>query len=1295
MSPHRVTPSSVRRPLSSGRRGFALIITITLLAFLVLLLVSLASLTRVETQVASNNQSLAQARQNALMALNVALGQLQRHTGPDQRVTATADLAAAASGERLTAGSPAFNTVAVNGTVNGLLPTGATASVQTGTRWWTGVWGRSSTTYATPGASPYDQTPSPILLNWLVSGNEDRTFTTDANGLVTASTSDGRIAANSPPFTPGAPVNWAAAGLDPATPDGWADRSAYAKLEIKSSGQKAVLLVGPKTAGDQAATNGEAAVERYVVAPVKDISVPSSTVPGAGTSGNTTIGRYAWWVGDEGVKASYALADPRAGKNNPGGADADAADSRLRLMTSSRSGVELVPGFPAYPTANDPNSAIRLERLMQMPQAVLLDTTPTSETQRSHFHDFTPKAVGVLSNTLSGGLRKDLTHYFEMSQSDWNASDLAGKGIIPATHSPNWGASGYAPKWDWLYSFYNTNPSVSSPSLVVRPETSTQVGIAPVITQFRMIAFTDLAMIAPGTDVQRIPAGRSYQLPIRSNVAFVLANPYNVTLTAPANTYEFVLKNTYTSSNPPIPDAPNKTPGGLVIGASPLSHGYDESYGSLVLMRAPNDNVTKSMLDTVRYTLPAFSIPPGGTCVLSVKGNTQVAGGILQPAIGAEDPVELELNNLGNPIVAKSRYFTAKNTLDFTTPGLPPPATNQPRTIALMYIHDQVFTTITLREKNNGPILQQLVDCGFSKTGETTGVEGEIIGNFHIKFMPPARRDMNSASPAVVFQYALFAQARPYMDLNLRSATVDHTAMDTPGKLWTPTSYAGGVSRGGVQPVAGGFTENLTPATWAENFGPETRSPVASQGIFFDFPRRASGQPPVLSIGQLQHASLTADDWHPGTTINYQPAYAVGNSYSYPFVTRGQAVQSRAKGWYKAPTNNIRYFDMAYLLNTALWDGFFFSGVPQSGAAFEPLNPRYALHNATAPNQVRSPYASAHLVSEGAFNINSTSHDAWVALLGGLNSLRVNNDAVADGVPFPRTLWQPTSNTSTANAGVSSYKPSGTGDDSYSGYRRLSSAEINVLAAEIVKRVRARGPFVSLSHFINRSLVAASSAFNSSINDADTSGNLAASPVPMGRGLAGPLQAAIDSTAAGINTFQTVSSDVVTANGAGAYGDRLLFAGEMLSTQAQRPFTTGEPGYNAQPAYFADKLVDLPNLDPVYGNAAPPGPQGRTSTGIPGWLLQGDVLQAIGPALSARSDTFVIRTYGEVVNPVDSTQTQARAWCEAVVQRIPEYVQPTGDTAETLPSALTSPDNKALGRAYKVVSFRWLSAEDI
>ncbi|HEY9249625.1 MAG TPA: hypothetical protein VIO38_10855, partial [Rariglobus sp.] len=77
------------------KNGFALLITITLLAFLVLLLVSLASLTRVETQVAGNNQKLSGARANALLALNLALGQLQKYAGPDQVVSARADITSA------------------------------------------------------------------------------------------------------------------------------------------------------------------------------------------------------------------------------------------------------------------------------------------------------------------------------------------------------------------------------------------------------------------------------------------------------------------------------------------------------------------------------------------------------------------------------------------------------------------------------------------------------------------------------------------------------------------------------------------------------------------------------------------------------------------------------------------------------------------------------------------------------------------------------------------------------------------------------------------------------------------------------------------------------------------------------------------------------------------------------------------------------------------------------------------------------------------------------------------------
>jgi hypothetical protein len=96
--------------------------------------------------------------------------------------------------------------------------------------------------------------------------------------------------------------------------------------------------------------------------------------------------------------------------------------------------------------------------------------------------------------------------------------------------------------------------------------------------------------------------------------------------------------------------------------------------------------------------------------------------------------------------------------------------------------------------------------------------------------------------------------------------------------------------------------------------------------------------------------------------------------------------------------------------------------------------------------------------------------------------------------------------------------------------------------------------------------------------------------------------------------------------------------------------------------------------------------------GIPGIIKQADLLQALGPVITARSDTFIVRTYGEVINPV-TNNTEGRAWLEAVVQRLPDFVDTANDAAE-LQSALNA-TNTSFGRRFRVVSFRWLSSDDI
>ena len=120
----------------------------------------------------------------------------------------------------------------------------------------------------------------------------------------------------------------------------------------------------------------------------------------------------------------------------------------------------------------------------------------------------------------------------------------------------------------------------------------------------------------------------------------------------------------------------------------------------------------------------------------------------------------------------------------------------------------------------------------------------------------------------------------------------------------------------------------------------------------------------------------------------------------------------------------------------------------------------------------------------------------------------------------------------------------------------------------------------------------------------------------------------------------------------------------------------------------------------------------NTAVGMPGDLMQQDLVQAFSPVMTARSDTFVIRCYGETDNPksLDAfgyPKAQARAWGEAVVQRVPEYLDQTdANLYSTNPPALQALGdgtpvgnvdlvNAALGRRFKIVSFRWLNESDL
>ncbi len=115
--------------------------------------------------------------------------------------------------------------------------------------------------------------------------------------------------------------------------------------------------------------------------------------------------------------------------------------------------------------------------------------------------------------------------------------------------------------------------------------------------------------------------------------------------------------------------------------------------------------------------------------------------------------------------------------------------------------------------------------------------------------------------------------------------------------------------------------------------------------------------------------------------------------------------------------------------------------------------------------------------------------------------------------------------------------------------------------------------------------------------------------------------------------------------------------------------------------------------------AFPKAEEGSIYTAAPGYLIQSDVLASLGNILTVRDDTFTVRAYGCVRNARNAILAQA--WCEAVVQRTMDYVDPTNAPAdrEYEPDGSKgkglSRANQVMGRKFRIVSFKWLDAWDI
>ena len=84
------------------RGGFALVIALGLMAFVLILILSVSTLVQVESRSSNAAKNMELAKSNALLGLRIAVGELQVHAGLDQRFTATSAITGASTNANIT-----------------------------------------------------------------------------------------------------------------------------------------------------------------------------------------------------------------------------------------------------------------------------------------------------------------------------------------------------------------------------------------------------------------------------------------------------------------------------------------------------------------------------------------------------------------------------------------------------------------------------------------------------------------------------------------------------------------------------------------------------------------------------------------------------------------------------------------------------------------------------------------------------------------------------------------------------------------------------------------------------------------------------------------------------------------------------------------------------------------------------------------------------------------------------------------------------------------------------------------
>lgn len=1187
--------------------GFTLVICLVLMTMLVVVALGLMTLASIELRKSTLEDPAALAKANARLALMQAIGQLQKTMGPDQRISAPADLL------RTTVRQPC----------------------------WTGAW-RTTLENGDPLLTRDDLTgglrdarwekkldPATQVMEWLVSGSGDPTKPTTADMV--------------------------------------------------------------------------ALVYQDNLALVEVPKVPVAKKTG-GTSGNC-----AWWTGDLGVRANLATGDPRskitADRKSP-------SDGGLyRVMASQAADMSLMEGNV---TLNDSQT----QRLTSGGE--LAFTAAGKDWTRKHVLDFTTQSYGVLADVVNGGLKRDLTAYFQGGGNVPDFKNLKGLAdgdplVGPAADAgesvkdSRYQAGG--PRFGLLRDWARSSVAFATPEVPAKlPEAdpaaasssksrslaneqpvklagNQRAGLQPILVE--ATNFTQMSTYLDKTAYVNIYQLRQFMYP-----RVVLWNPYNVKLKFDRalimiqgnGRQEMWTKNANANNLPPW-EFQEQTEWINFEGGRSTSFG---SWPFLFNSEGYND----PYMGSYYFAIPETIFEPGECLVFSPPRSAEYDGlSVYRP--GSYNLNNNELSCTVAPDPSRSYYVSASDIdggMDFLPTEFWYAPTNSVYVNGKFGVANQSddtrailkqvgkSNTITFEAFDALPqisVLSASLQYGAGREPriawskyehmpmqlvDKTNPKPTVIPNVRTRegirlrwFDEHPSNQINSGSltGTAHFEDALLADWNPRASFIVRSPW-ENIAGDVKGGPWffgayTRDLYDQAVSWDDQVPVPRNGRYHGNP------FGPPQEG--VERYVLFDVPRNETG---LVSLGQLQHVKLSELVWH--------PSYPIGNSLADPRLGTGgnkglhrtspvldktdsaklggfyeseigwsnDTVRSSGKGdWASAgrsilgelPARDNVVYDLSFEANRSLWDRYYLS----SGSADEkrkfladPLNAplpngRLCLAPATRATATEASLSDFHqsayqLMVGGAFNVNSTRVEAWKALLG---STRRSGYGSSGNIPFPRVIDSPGKPWHDGDPI--------TGDGVWAGYRELTVDEVGRLAQTIVDQVKLRGPFLSLSDFVNRRLA-----------EDET-------------GRTGALQAAIDK--ANLNSGLAASFPLNNRNSL--------------------------PNYK-----HPDNIADATRLEQTLKPAS-------KAWGAASYLTQADVLQVLGPALAARSDSFVIRAYGDAVDV--SGKVLARAYCEAVVQRTPQPLVP--DDSGLNPKLSGKPGD--FGRRFVMSSFRWLVPGEI